>query len=325
MGYSKIAISAGHGKLVRGAAGVLDEVDEARRMLPRVAENLRALGVEVATFQDDTSKTQRENLRTIVGWHNKQDRGIDVSIHFNAFEQIDKPMGTECWYKTQQALAASVSLAMANAGTFINRGAKKTDGLYFLNNTDKPAILIEVCFVDSETDAKLYGKNFDKICSFIANSLVDNSVALLPKIDPVGVALFYAKGKCSYFGGPYDRGVSPSEGLAIYDNVGERPALFLAEQPAGTTGLARRLNTHVPYVACRWDYKETPVSMLRSEMALVRALDTGIVMKAFPADWGPNEATNRVADLSPGLMEALRIVTNDEVEVTFPYREVLTS
>ena len=37
---------------------------------------------------------------------------------------------------------------------------------------------------------------------------------------------------------------------------------------------------------------------------------------ALPADWGPNEKTGRVADLSPGLMEALGIDTDDEVEVS---------
>ena len=44
-------------------------------------------------------------------------------------------------------------------------------------------------------------------------------------------------------------------------------------------------------------------------------------MLAFPADWGPNEKTGRIADLSPGLMDALNIDTDDEVEVIFPYEE----
>ena len=48
---------------------------------------------------------------------------------------------------------------------------------------------------------------------------------------------------------------------------------------------------------------------------------TGIALTAFPADWGPNEKTGRVADLSPGLMADLRIETDDQVEVVFPYKE----
>jgi hypothetical protein len=61
--------------------------------------------------------------------------------------------------------------------------------------------------------------------------------------------------------------------------------------------------------------------MLRSEVALVRAVKTGIALSAFPADWGPHVDTGRVADISPGLMEALNIQTDDEIEVIFPYRK----
>ena len=38
----------------------------------------------------------------------------------------------------------------------------------------------------------------------------------------------------------------------------------------------------------------------------------------IPPDWGPHEDTDRLADLSPGLMDALGITTDDEVEVLFP-------
>jgi N-acetylmuramoyl-L-alanine amidase len=63
---TKLVISSGHGKYVRGASGVLDEVDEARRVVDQLASLLRLLGVEVKTFHDDVSKTQNENLNRIV-------------------------------------------------------------------------------------------------------------------------------------------------------------------------------------------------------------------------------------------------------------------
>ena len=65
-------------------------------------------------------------------------------------------------------------------------------------------------------------------------------------------------GKVSWFGGPDDDGVSPSEGLAFIQDMMQAPHLFLPYQPEGTTGLARRLNPHIHYIACRWDYDETP-------------------------------------------------------------------
>jgi hypothetical protein len=37
-----------------------------------------------------------------------------------------------------------------------------------------------------------------------------------------------------------------------------------------------------------------------------------------PCDWGPNERTGRIADLSPGVLKILKLVTDDEVEVRIP-------
>lgn len=130
--------------------------------------------------------------------------------------------------------------------------------------------------------------------------------------------LLQVTGRCSKFGGPADKGVSPSEGLAVVYDIKEAPHLFLPSQPRGTTGLARRLNPDIYYIACRWDYNATPRSMLLKQQALVRSLKTGIALKAFPVDWGPHKDTGRIADLSPKLMDDLGIKTDDEVEVIFP-------
>jgi hypothetical protein len=54
-------------------------------------------------------------------------------------------------------------------------------------------------------------------------------------------------------------------------------------------------------------------------LALVRAPSTGRQFRAWPADWGPHEDTGRVADISSGLMEYLGILTDDEVDVMFPF------
>ena len=40
-----------------------------------------------------------------------------------------------------------------------------------MKHTNKPAILIEVCFVDSVKDVELYYKNFDAICNAIVKAL----------------------------------------------------------------------------------------------------------------------------------------------------------
>ena len=126
------------------------------------------------------------------------------------------------------------------------------------------------------------------------------------------------KGRCSWFGGPGDMGVSPSEGLAFIYEVDMQPCLFLPEQPPNTTGLARRLDPQKPYIATRWNYDQISKTQLLKTLVMVRAPKTGRCLFCIPGDWGPHEDTGRVADISPGLMDALGIETDDEIEVEFP-------
>jgi len=178
MAYKSITISSGHGKKVAGASGVLNEVTEARKVVNKVAEYLKQLGVAVKVFHDDTSTTQNGNLSTIVNYHNSQSRELDVSVHFNSIKPTSSPMGTEVLYYDKKAEASALSKAIAAAGGLKDRGGKERKELYFLRNTNKPALLIEVCFVDSTADAQLYNKNFDRICRAIAENLAGKSLAV---------------------------------------------------------------------------------------------------------------------------------------------------
>ena len=126
------------------------------------------------------------------------------------------------------------------------------------------------------------------------------------------------RGKCSWFGGPADGGVSSSEGLAWIYELDDAPHLFLPYQPAGTTGLARRLNPQKLYCAWRVNYENISKEELLHARVIVRNPATGKELVAQPADWGPAEETGRIADLSPGCMEQLGLVTDQEVEIEFP-------
>lgn len=143
------------------------------------------------------------------------------------------------------------------------------------------------------------------------------------------MALFNAHGRVSWFGGPEDTGVSPSEDLAwfeTWDQVVDADAehLFLSTQPPGTTGLARRLNPETHFVACRWDYSSTPKSMLKDQRYKARVSAGGKSFLVSPIDWGPHEQeTGRAADISSGLMSALGISTDDIVDVEYPYEEAV--
>ncbi len=129
-------------------------------------------------------------------------------------------------------------------------------------------------------------------------------------------------GKMSTFGGPADHGVAEDEDLALVtrrDLVDPHFAdLFLHEQPPHTTGLARRLNPRALYLAMRWNYAVTPKAFLRRELVRVENPRTRLFEFAMPVDWGPNESTHRVADLSPGLAELLGLKTDDECKCLVP-------
>lgn len=167
----RIVMSSGHGKKIRGASGYIDEVDEARRVVNRVAEMLTGTEATITVFHDDISTSQNENLNRIVNFHNSKSRDLDVSVHFNAYQTTSKGMGTECLYVTQDVLADKMAQAISAAAGLIDRGPKKRTDLFFLNNTDEPAILIEVCFVDSKEDSDFYKADFEEVCRAIAETV----------------------------------------------------------------------------------------------------------------------------------------------------------
>src|SRR5476651_2226091 len=132
-------------------------------------------------------------------------------------------------------------------------------------------------------------------------------------------------GKMSVFGGPADEGVGPHEGLALIGPTDLAfwwyASLFLPVQPAGTTGLARRLNPRAFYLAMRWDYARWPKQVLRNAVVKLTNPMNGLHVFARPVDYGPGDGsvidgqatldTGRIADLSPGAAAALGLRTDD--------------
>lgn len=149
-------------------------------------------------------------------------------------------------------------------------------------------------------------------------------------------AVLAFQGKISCFGGPDDKGVSASEDLALYEEPVLGKGLFLPYQPQGTTGTARRLDTGAPYIAMRWAYKpeqcgkdleglgqRLPVCTRRAWLLsnLVKCYAPGKpdnAVWAYPVDWGPNGRTNRIADVSPFVLRALGLKTDDQIVVEIP-------
>jgi len=183
-----IVISSGHGLFVRGARGLIDEVDEARRVTDRVADILRGAGIKVTSFHENEARTQRDNVNSIVRFHNGQMRDLDVSVHFNSTASgaiEDRAIGVEVLHRTGNQrtgeLAGRVARAISDSSGLLLRhprdsGAVPRSNLGFLNNTNASAILLEVCFVVSRTDVRLYQEHFEAICMAIAEAITGRAL-----------------------------------------------------------------------------------------------------------------------------------------------------
>lgn len=157
-----------------GANGIINEVVENRKVATRLYEIMKERGYSATLFHDDLAKNQSQNLANIVHHHNLDNNGLVVSIHFNSSGlTTSRAIGTEVLYYDQQKIANEVAKAIhtATGGGLINRGAKKRTDLAVLAKTKEPAILIEICFVNSSTDVAIYKRDFEKICQSIVNVL----------------------------------------------------------------------------------------------------------------------------------------------------------
>jgi len=185
----RIIISSGHGLHIRGASGLIDEVDEARRVTDRVTAILKTAGVGITSFHENTARSQADNINSIVRFHNSLQRDLDVSIHFNSTASgkiEDRAIGVEVLHREgnphTRVLAGQVARAISDASGLLLRhqrdsGAVARNNLGFLNNTTAAAILVEVCFVVSRTDVGLYQRYFDEICHAIASSVCGRALA----------------------------------------------------------------------------------------------------------------------------------------------------
>lgn len=147
---AKYNVHAGHNWHVTGANGYLNETKEDRIVKDEVIRLLRREGHTVYDCTDEDGRTQSDNLRNIVKKCNAHSVDLDVSIHLNS----GGGTGVEVWNYDRRTKDVSdrICSAISEKLDIRNRGSKFTQNLYVLNSTSSKAVLIECCFVDSETD-----------------------------------------------------------------------------------------------------------------------------------------------------------------------------
>lgn len=182
-----VNVHAGHAKVGCGAIGAvgsyLNESVEDRKVKDKVIELLKANGVEAHDCTEDNG-TANQVLKSICSKANAHKADLDISIHFNS-SATASANGTEVLIKkgtTNSKQYAQNILNSICALGFRNRGIKENANLYYLNHAKNPALLIECCFVGSETDSKLYSA--DTMAQAIVSGILGQTVST-PSNTPV--------------------------------------------------------------------------------------------------------------------------------------------
>ncbi|MDK7508117.1 N-acetylmuramoyl-L-alanine amidase [Bacillus paranthracis] len=162
---ARYSLHGGHNSIVQGANfGNRKEHVLDRQVKDAVATKLRSLGHTVYDDTDEVGTTQSQNLNNIIRNSNSHAVDLVISFHLNASD--GNGQGVEGLYYDQKDLAAKISAQLAKDIGWRDRGAKQRTDLAVLNGTKAPAILIELGFIDNESDMAKW--NVDKI----ANSIV---------------------------------------------------------------------------------------------------------------------------------------------------------
>lgn len=170
-----IGINCGHtvsGQPGCGAIGYLNESDETRAVGYALMDMFRKTGHTAIDCTNDHASSISENLRQICSLANSVYLDLFISIHFNA----GGGKGCETYTVGGKNIAYALSICehLENLG-FINREIKDGSNLYVLKNTRVPSVLVEVCFVDTESDAELYKKIGAKnVAKAICEAIVGN-------------------------------------------------------------------------------------------------------------------------------------------------------
>ncbi|PFB22361.1 N-acetylmuramoyl-L-alanine amidase [Bacillus cereus] len=185
---ARYSLHGGHNSIVQGANfGNRKEHVLDRQVKDAVAAKLRALGHTVYDDTDEVGATQSQNLNNIIRNSNSHAVDLVISFHLNASD--GNGQGVEVLYYDQKDLAAKISAQLAKDIGWRDRGAKQRTDLAVLNGTKAPAILIELGFIDNESDMAKW--HVDKIANSIVFALTGQTgggAADLLKVKTGGVA-----------------------------------------------------------------------------------------------------------------------------------------
>ena len=175
------SVHGGHNNNAVGARGLgYKEEVLANELAKMVADRLTG-----CRFISQDGGDTNQNLAYFVREMDKK-RGVNLSIHFNAFPDPNAH-GTECYsYKNDkvgQPLAVKMSADVAKVLGTTNRG-QKTAPLYVIDRSIDTTLLLEVGFITNKADMDAYIKNKDGVADAIAMCFDNYKGASKPTVKP---------------------------------------------------------------------------------------------------------------------------------------------
>lgn len=168
----KIVLNAGHTLhgAGSGAIGYINESAETRKVVSLVKHYLTGKGHEVVVANIDKAGSQSAYLYGVARKaNNEPDADLFVAIHFNA----GGGTGCECFTWRGNKIPAAVGICEElNKLGYRNRGVKDGSNLYLISKTKMPAVLVEVCFVDSKQDCVLYHRLGNQVAQAITRGIL---------------------------------------------------------------------------------------------------------------------------------------------------------
>ena len=167
-------LDAGHGGKDPGAVyNGRQEKDDALALTLAIGEILQERGVDVLytrttdVYESPYQKAMEANAA-----------GVDffVSIHRNSYPTDNAVSGVESLIYDRSGIklemAENINDQLESIG-FVNLGIKERPGLVVLRRTKMPAVLVEVGFINSDTDNQIFDDNFDNIALAIAEGILE--------------------------------------------------------------------------------------------------------------------------------------------------------
>ena len=105
---------------------------------------------------------------------------VFVSLHCNAANQSAQGTEVEVYRHgdASEVLAESIQQQIVDALGTIDRGIKDRPNLAVLRNTNMPAVLVEMAFIDQDDDATLLRDRADDFARAIARGITDYQIKM---------------------------------------------------------------------------------------------------------------------------------------------------